>query len=313
MSDSNSADDAAGEGASEPGGVMTSADRVTASRVKKPKKQGSLAKEIPILLIVAIGLAFLIKTLFVQAFFIPSGSMQNTLQIHDRVLVNKLIYDFRDPHRGEVVVFNGKNSGFANIDESGSLQKSTNPIVKGIQQVQSFIGLGGNPNESDFIKRVVAVGGDTISCPAIPSNAMYCKNVVVNGHAINESAYLFEGGEGDGRFSTEVGPYLADQMAFTQRTIPKGQLFVMGDHRNDSSDSRFNGTIPVNEVIGRAFIKVWPPSRIGGIGVPKAFQGNLASAIHVGDVGAAPMAAGVLVFPVAGLRRRRSRRRAGAR
>lgn len=298
-------------GGEEPSASAGTAPSGRTLKRSQPKKQTSLYKELPILVIVAVGLAFLIKSLFVQAFFIPSASMEKTLHgcpgcTGDRVLVNKLVYDFRDPHRGEIVVFNGKNTPFNSLGESETTVKSSNSLVNGIRHVQSFVGLGGNPNESDFIKRVIAVGGDTISCPAIPGNATICKSVVVNGRPIDESSYLFED---MGTYSTTGGPQMGAQRVFPQQTVPKDRLFVMGDHRDDSEDSRPNGTIPVSNVVGRAFVKVWPPSRVGGLGVPKVFQHTLAATAHVGDMGAAPLAAVATVLPVAGLRRRRAGRR----
>ena len=253
------------------------------------KKQTSFWKELPILVAVAVGLALLIKTFLLQAFYIPSGSMQNTLAIGDRVLVNKLVYDFRNPHRGEIVVFNGNGTGFENVAEN--IQAAPGNVVqRTLRDVQGFLGLGGNPSEHDFIKRVVAIGGDTVECP--PSKAgdpSSCLHVEVNGKALDESSYLFED----------------NHRVFQATKIKKGYIWVMGDHRGSSSDSRDNGQVPVDHVVGRAFVTIWPFSHVGGHGVPKTFDQHLsadAPALALGAIGVAPIGLG------RALARRRRRR-----
>jgi signal peptidase I len=266
----------------------------------------SFWRELPVLIIVAVGLALLIKTFLLQAFFIPSGSMEKTLAIGDRVLVNKLVYDFRDPHRGEIVVFNGKKActnasvaptgcGWGNLNES--TVSPANGISRILRDIQSFIGLG-SPNEHDFIKRVVAVGGDTVSCPAVVGNLTYCDKVTVNGVALDESGYVLPENQSHDVF----GPY----------KIPKGQLWVMGDHRNNSNDSRSNGSIAISSVVGRAFVTVWPPSHVGGHGVPKDFNQHFTTSA-LGTAALPPAAGLAAAVPVVLIRRRRLLRRARTR
>lgn len=210
--------------------------------------------EIPLLILVALGLALIIKAFFVQAFFIPSESMEKTLHgcagcNGDRVLVNKLVYQFRDVHRGEIVVFRGPDSWKQEVAGPGP---ASNPLSKLLRGVGRAVGAA-PPSEKDFIKRVIGIPGDTVQC-CDPKG-----RVVVNGVALDEP-YLYED----------------DRATFGPITVPKGRLWVMGDHRGASADSRAHqddhqGTIPVDNVIGRAFVKVWPPGRIGMLPVPRTF------------------------------------------
>lgn len=175
-------------------------------------------REWPLLLALSLLIAFGVRTFLVQAFYIPSGSMEQTLHgcpgchNNDRVLVDKVSYRFRAPERGEIVVFDGRGSF--------------------TQQAQ----------QKDFIKRVIGLPGDTVEC------CDDAGHVVVNGHPLAEP-YLFED----------------DAREFAPVTVPAGRLFVMGDHRCCSDDSRVKGTVPIDRVVGRAFATVWPPSRVGGL------------------------------------------------
>ena len=221
---------------------------------KRPnRRHRPLWQELPVLLLIAFALALLIKTFLVQAFFIPSGSMEETLQVRDRVLVNKVVYDYRDPRRGEIVVFRGTDSW---APES-TVPPATNPVVKTGHWLGGLVGIA-QPNEKDFIKRVIGLPGDTVRC---------CDSrgrVTVNGRPLDEP-YVFENNP-------------PDQRAFGPITVPAGRLFVMGDHRGLSQDSRayigdrWRGTVPIEQVIGRGFATVWPAGHWRPLQVPKTFQ-----------------------------------------
>lgn len=207
---------------------------------KEEKKPGHFLKELPVLILIAFGLALLIKTFFAQAFFIPSESMLPTLQINDRVLVNKIVYRIRDPRRGEIVVF---------VAERDERQRSL------LQKVRSFLteGLGVvRPSEKDFIKRVIGLPGEQIR--------------------INERGRVFIRPAGGGKEFRLDEPYLADEKdltAFGPVSIPEDQYFVMGDNRPNSSDSRkLLGPIDRSSIIGKAFMRIWPPSRLGFFRTP---------------------------------------------
>ena len=199
------------------------------------KSRGSFWRELPILLGVAILVAVLVRAFVLQTFFIPSESMENTLLINDRVLVNKLVYDFRDPHRGEVIVF-------------------TSPVD-----------WRSAPGEEDFIKRVIGVGGDHLVCCDSQGR------ITVNGKALDEP-YLFHDSNGVADAASE------DKFDVV---VPSGRLWVMGDHRAASGDSREQysrhgsldqATIPVHDVVGRAFVLFWPLGRADWLTVPDTFD-----------------------------------------
>ncbi|WP_035873552.1 signal peptidase I [Kitasatospora cheerisanensis] len=224
-------------------------------RARRAPKQRSFWKELPILIGIALILALVIKTFFVQAFSIPSGSMENTLQVGDRVLVDKLTPWFgSEPERGEVVVF--KDPGGWLNDEPA--QRSNNSFVRGVQDVFSFIGLMPSSDEKDLIKRVIAVGGDTVECQDSGP-------VKVNGIALDEP-YIFAG-------NTPCG-----EKPFGPVKVPDGRIWVMGDHRSNSLDSRYHmdqpggGTVPVGNVVGRAFVVAWPIGDWATLPVPDTFD-----------------------------------------
>lgn len=249
----------------------------------------SFLRELPVLLIVAVLLALVIKTFLVQAFFIPSGSMERTLQVGDRVVVNKLVYRFREIHRGDVVVFNGLDS-FVPDSDARIAPPPTNAVQRLARGARSLVGLG-DPGEKDFIKRVIGLPGDTVAC---------CTkgHVTVNGVPLEESHYVFE----DNR-----APFAAVRVA-------RGKIWVMGDHRSQSSDSRANGQVPVSRVIGRAVVVVWPFSHAKGLRAPATFERRPRAPVVAGVV-TSPFAASTSLLVAFGVRRprRRSRRRTLAR
>ncbi|MFE1319944.1 signal peptidase I [Kitasatospora phosalacinea] len=253
---------------------------------RRAPRQRSFWKELPILIGIALILALVIKTFFVQAFSIPSGSMENTLQVGDRVLVDKLTPWFgSEPERGEVVVFKDPG-GWLNDEPT---QRSDNSFVRGVQDVFSFIGLMPSSDEKDLIKRVIAVGGDTVECQDSGP-------VKVNGVALDEP-YIFPG-------NTPCG-----EKPFGPVNVPKGSIWVMGDHRGNSLDSRYHmdqpggGAVPVDNVVGRAFVVAWPIGDWATLPVPETFdQKGLAAA---GPLAPTTAGAALAVPAVWWMRRRR--------
>ncbi|WP_078911033.1 signal peptidase I [Streptomyces sp. NRRL WC-3742] len=261
---------------------------------RRPRRKLTFWQELPILVVIAVLLALGIKTFFVQAFSIPSGSMQQTLSKGDRVLVDKFTPWFgAEPERGEVVVFHDPGGWL-----EGSPAGSGSSFGRNVQKVLSTIGLMPSGDEKDLIKRVIAVGGDTVECKA-------GSPVKVNGLALDEP-YVYPGAK----------PCDNDPVGTV--TVPKGKLWVMGDHRNDSRDSRphhnetGDGFVPVDDVIGRAFVVAWPISNWSTLPVPSTFDrvpdAPGGSAAPVGAPAGPEAAALAAVVPVALWRRRRARK-----
>ncbi|WP_435090364.1 signal peptidase I [Micromonospora aurantiaca (nom. illeg.)] len=256
-------------------------------RARRGRRQMPLWQELPLLLIVAFCLAVLIRTFLLQAFFIPSGSMENTLLVGDRVLVNKVVYDVRDPVRGEVVVFRGTDRWVA--------QEAPAPPANFAGRVGRTLGdLVGvsRPGEKDFIKRVIGVPGDKVWC---------CDDgrVVVNGVPLDETAYVSE----DSPVELPPNPKECRSRQFTEVVVPPGQIFVMGDHRLVSQDARCQGPVPIENVVGRAFMIVWPSQRWTGLPVPETFgsvpRADAAAAPGPVPVDPDPVGGVVLILPLA--------------
>jgi signal peptidase I len=222
-----------------------SRDRVetrTQPRPEKPpprppsrKRRLRFLRELPVLILIAFVLALLIKTFLVQAFYIPSESMDPTLKVGDRVLVEKVL---THPHRGWIIVFSNPNPTLV-------------PHRNWWSGLWHWLGEGfgvSQPENEDFIKRVIGLPGDTVECRH--------GRVFVNGKKLKEP-YLKASIEAHGLDTSACGPY----------HVPEGKLFVMGDNRPDSNDSRGSlGYIPIDDVIGRAVVIIWPPSSIRWLG-----------------------------------------------
>ncbi len=215
------------------GGTEEKSTKNKVGKHRRPPKKQPLWREVLTLLVIAFVLTFLIQHFLGRVYSIPSGSMEQTLHgcpgcTGDRVLVDKLVYDFRDPKPGDVVVFEGPESWTEN---DTTPQGSSNAVVHGLQWLGSLVGLA-PPNERDFVKRVVAVGGQTVQC---------CDDkwrVMVDGRPLDEPYIYWQNGKPDGR------------QRFDPVTVPEGTLWVMGDNRSDSCDSRSRA---------RRSASVWPP------------------------------------------------------
>jgi signal peptidase I len=218
-------------------------------------KQMPLWQELPLLLLVAFGLAVLIRSFLLQAFYIPSGSMEHTLMIGDRVLVNKVVYDIRQPQRGEAVVFRGTDNWApeAQVSQTGFFGKIGRTLG-------GLVGVG-QPSEKDFIKRIIGLPGDVVSCCDAQGRVM------VNGQPLDEPYVTENSPLGEDPVQSRCGP-----RKFGPITVAPGNMWVMGDHRLVSQDSRCQGQVPIKNIIGKAFVIVWPQDHWSTLGVPPTFR-----------------------------------------
>ena len=224
-------------------------------------------RQLMLVVVTAIVLMLLIKAFIVQMYRIPSASMEDTLLTGDRVLVNKLIYHVRGIARGDIVVFSGQGS-WGTTTGAPDPAPPGNPLVRAIYDVLADVGV--YSTQTYYIKRVIGLPGDHVVC---------CVNgkVTVNGVPLDETSYLFPGA--------------SPSMQSFHVIVPPGRLWVMGDNRSISDDSRGHmsagfpamGTVPENEVAGRAFLIIWPPSQLGDLPIPATFQ---QAALHAGTSGA---------------------------
>jgi signal peptidase I len=206
-------------------------------------RKGSLLRELPILVILALLVSLLIKSFLVQFFYIPSGSMENTLQIKDRVAVNRVPFIGNNVSRGDVIVFR---------DPAGWLPEASsvdgNRVTNAIREGLVIVGVIPNPAKQYLVKRVIGVAGDKVVAKD--------QVLTINGKPTNEP-YIFSGNTpSDTDFNI---------------TVPEGKVWVMGDHRGASGDSRVhqddvnNGMVPVEKITGRVIATIWPLSQIGFI------------------------------------------------
>jgi len=201
-------------------------------------RKGSVLREFPILVIVALAVSLVIKTFVVQFFFIPSGSMENTLQIQDRVAVNKIPFISRNISRGDVVVFRDPANWLPEPYTAGE-----NKVMAKIRTGLETVGVLPNPAKQYLVKRVIGVAGDHVVCCAKDGR------LTINGKSTDEP-YIFAGNK-------------PSEMEFNV-TVPEGKIWVMGDHRGSSADSRYHqedvnhGFVPVSKVTGRVYAIIWP-------------------------------------------------------
>jgi signal peptidase I len=220
---------------------------------RRRSRGGGALRETAIIIVAALVLSWLIKTFLVQAFYIPSESMENTLDVGDRVMVSRLVPSHLDVHRGDVIVFKDPGDWLP-----AEAKADHGPVGNAVVDTLTFVGLRPNDAVGHLIKRVIGLPGDTVAC-AGPG-----KPVTVNGVAIDEP-YIKPGS-------------MPSQDAFREK-VPADALFVMGDNRQDSSDSRYNtgkpggGFVPMDDVVGTALFKVWPLSHAGVLRNPsKTFE-----------------------------------------
>lgn len=229
MSQTDAGADAEGAApAAEAGGDDAPASEPDLGSVEEEPKRTRWWVELPLLLLTAVVVTLIVKALFAQAFYIPSGSMEPQLNINDRVVVSRLSYRLHDPNRGDIVVFPSPLAP----------KEHHNLIVRVADDVLDALAIG-DRGDDELIKRVIGLPGEQIEARD--------GVVVIDGQALHEP-YLPRGVRTD-----DFGPV----------QVPKGQVFVMGDNRGNSHDSRFSdiGTIPIKKIVGRAIARIWPPGR----------------------------------------------------
>ena len=206
-------------------------------------RKGTLLREFPVLVIVALAVSLVIKTFLVQFFFIPSGSMENTLQINDRVAVNKVPFIGKSINRGDVVVFRDPDNWLPEPYEGDQ-----NKYLAKVKEAFVAVGVLPNPTKQYLVKRVIGVAGDKVEC------CSKNKKLMINGKEIDEP-YIFKGNSAsDTNFNV---------------TVPAGKIWVMGDHRAASADSRFHqedinhGMVPTSKVTGKVIGIIWPLKNLG--------------------------------------------------
>lgn len=258
---------------------------VPAAGERRTRKAGKSGRKLLITLIAAVLLMMLLKIFVVQVYVIPSASMQNTLMVGDRVLVNKLTYDFRGIDRGDIIVFSGAGT-WGNLEGQPIAPLPGNPIERYWDEALATIGL--RADTTDYVKRVIGLPGDHVAC---------CTdgNITVNGVQLNESGFIIP--------ATGNDPQAAGRASINKFsiTVPPGRLWVMGDNRTDSDDSMLHytdddyslrqSTIPENEVVGRASFVIWPLSQFGDLPIPATFeQATLNATPAAASLGLAGMA-----------------------
>ncbi len=215
---------------------------------EKSGSTGRFLKEVAIVLLCALVLSVVVRTFFIQAFYVPSASMENTLLINDRILASKITTRISGVSRGEVVVFK---------DPGGWLPPSPNTAGP-VSKVFEFIGLLPSSSGDDLVKRAIGIAGDHVMCCNTKGQ------IVLNGVGLDEP-YIKPGN------GTEQVPF--------DIVVPANSIFVMGDNRGSSADSRYhleqnNGGVPTDNVVGRVILKVWPIGQFGTLPIPSVPFGN---------------------------------------
>ncbi|MGO1769806.1 MAG: signal peptidase I [Microbacterium sp.] len=227
---------------------------------REEKKKGGLLlflRDVLVIIVIAVLISFLVKTFVVRSFYIPSSSMEDTLQIDDRILVDELTPHWNAYERGEIVVFADPGGWLPDAPE-----RDLSPVQEGLDWFLTMIGFSAADSEDHLVKRVIGVPGDHVEC----CNAL--GQLTVNGRAVDESGYLKLP---DGSSRASADPF--------DVVVPEGSLWVMGDNRNRSQDSRYNqdkpgdGFVPIDNVVGRVFFRTWPFDRFGWMSGATAFSG----------------------------------------
>jgi len=203
-------------------------------------------REIVIVVVLALLLATLVRVFLFQAFLIPSGSMENTLLVGDRVLVSKLTTRFGEVQRGDVVVFSDPGTWL------GPAPPGPDGFRGAVSDALQFVGVLPSDSEGHLVKRVIGVGGDRVACCDASGR------LTINGVSVDESDLLKPG----------VAPSLRE----FDVTVPQGSFWMMGDNRPNSGDSRVHGAVPSEDVVGRAFVIAWPPDRWGVLSRPDTYD-----------------------------------------
>jgi len=207
------------------------------------EKGKGLLRESFTVIVTALVLSVLVRTFLVQAFYVPSGSMENTLMTNDRIVVSKISTRITGVNRQNVIVFHDPSTWLGDMP-------APNPYNSVIGRVLQIVGIVPANSGNDLVKRVIGVGGDTIECCDAAGH------IIVNGKPQLNETYIKPGSR-------------TDQVKF-KVLVPEGSVFVMGDNRGNSQDSRFhlnlhNGMVPLKDVVGRVSVKIWPLDRMGGI------------------------------------------------
>lgn len=216
---------------------------------RKRSRAWILAREFVIVIALALALSALVRAVFLQAFYVPSASMENTLMPSDRIFASKLTTRLGGVSRGEVVVFKDPSNWLA---EPGPPPDGWQGLA---QQALTFIGLLPSDTGNDLVKRVIGLGGDRVACCDSDGR------IVLNGIPLDED-YI-------------IGP--TDQIRFDVE-VPRDAMFVLGDNRGDSRDSRYHldeaeGSVPIDNVVGRVFLVLWPFDRVDIVSIPEIFGG----------------------------------------
>jgi signal peptidase I len=278
---------AQGSGAEPDAGQAPDAAGLPQPRRRRAKhRKRSFWRDLVVIVVAALALTILLKAFVVQVFSIPSGSMETTLLPGDRILVSKIVYRFRPITRGDIVVFSGAGSW------DPVTPAPSNPLLRIWDDAVNLVGIAGP--QTDYVKRVIGIPGDHVVC----CNAV--GQITVNGVPLSESSYIFPGA--------------APSEVKFNITVPAGRLWVMGDDRGDSDDSRYRqadpgyGTIPESAVVGRAFLIIWPFSRVSDLPIPDTFkQAGLSAAAAIAAAPPATVGGGAAVAAGAALAWRRRR------